>query len=138
MSGLSQKYSFTLTLKPRLYQHDPYKQINLVRDELYKTLGRAGKYVLMAELTQAHNAHFHGMIQCNLRQTGGDCLRFLYNMFRKSKDIGHVNFKVVTDEPGWVEYINKAVVECLHDEYGVWKTPLVRCQAEPEHTCKVV
>lgn len=103
----SVKYSFTLTLRPKLYDSTLDVQYDVTSTELVNRLKcLPSRVTVIAEITKYNcNIHYHGMIQFLIRSK--DHIVDFHNLFRKSKIFGFKNIKQVDDERGWLEYISK-------------------------------
>lgn len=98
-------YSFTITLKPIMYQKDIDYQHDETANELYVCLKLlSNKFSLVAELTSSMNVHYHGIIQL---AEGGK--RKFVNQFRGDKKFGYVCLKPITNLSGWCLYIKKDI-----------------------------
>lgn len=130
---ISVRYSFTITLKPSLYNVPASVQYDKTYDELYKHLCQNFnvKLTLVAELTRNYNIHFHGtivFIMINVHKY--NVMKRFVDSFRKSKIFGFVNIKQIEDEPGWIDYISKGFHDftrdtnrrpILQDDFDYWK-----------------
>lgn len=104
---VTQRYAFTVTLKPRMFNHPAELQYDKTQEVLSLFLTTLGHEVSMcAELTKGMNIHYHGTItfKCD-----GTILpeKMFIDSFRKSNMFGFVCIKPITDEPKWMEYISK-------------------------------
>jgi len=120
-------YAVTLTLAPRLYKLEGPEQVAYVRSTVCHLLNRKGlKYTLVACYTKSYNAHFHGICHYEGMSLPKDCLKDLYSIFRKEKDIGFSCYKPVTDEPEWKRYCmdqaHNPLIEVVNDDYE-WVKP---------------
>lgn len=105
----SQKYAFTVTLKPVMYRWSARVQYTKTHRQLMECVKNLGQVTLVAELTKNGNIHYHGVIQFNMRtgykglitQLFHDRMRTLCNVF------GHHNITPITDEEGWISYLKK-------------------------------
>jgi hypothetical protein len=114
---ISQKYAFTVTLRPpyRGTTRDMYHNTkDIVKVNLLKI---AHQVTIVTELTQAGVPHYHGMItfsledQYNVTEEAGKafkpCTAKFHSVFRKYKEIGRLDIRPVTDDKGWEEYLGK-------------------------------
>lgn len=105
----SVKYSFTITLKPNLFQYKAEEQY----DKSYLTLVKhlmtlSKKFSVVAELTKNYNIHYHGIITFTLHEKQkSNFMKKFTDSFRKNTCFGFVNIKQITDEQGWINYITK-------------------------------
>lgn len=132
----SVRYSATVTLKPRLYQHRAEIQYDMTYPEIVKQLALTGihKSVIVAELTKNFNIHYHLTITV-LLHTGCNInvMKKFVDSFRKSPVFGFVNIKQIEDEKGWIEYISKSFNDfvfatnrrpIIKDDFNYW-TPAI-------------
>lgn len=115
----SADYSFTITLKPRIFRLNAEDQY----DECYKHVLLRLKQIttkctLVAELTKNCNIHFHGICAFQRYATYNYIKRFhdhfrcrCKNKFTCKCMIGFVNIKLTMNYPGWVDYISKSLKE---------------------------
>lgn len=107
----SYEYAFTVTLKPKLYDHDATEQYDNTYHILFETLLRISfknQFTLVAEQTKAYNIHYHGIIILPLKV---NCMKYFHDSFRKSKIFGFVNIKQITEQQIWIDYISKSIKE---------------------------
>lgn len=120
------KYELTLTLKPQLYQHPPQEQYRLAHHYLQDIL-QLYEVSLVAELTQDHNIHFHGIIELDSIQSKD---KFL-NKFRgcRSKFFGRKTCSQLLFEESYIKYMRKDLEKTrviisdpiVRDSFGVFK-----------------
>lgn len=99
-------YSFTVTLKPKLYELEPEIQYDLTHQHLCDLLHTlTPQFTLITELTQSMNVHYHGTISLNDK-------KYFYSKFRSRKSsYGFVLLKPITDCAKWSDYITKSLEE---------------------------
>jgi len=106
--GVTQRYSFTVTLKPKCFlkpAEDQYDMSVKVLCQLLQT--KVNCYTLVAELTKNANVHYHGIV--NFKMGIRNINKYFQDMFRAHPVLGFVNIKVMDNEPGWVDYIKKDI-----------------------------
>lgn len=105
------RYSYTITLKPRMYIDPAEIQFDLTFSELRTILRSLSvKFTLVAEVTKkGHNIHYHGTI--TLPMSRKNPIKRFIDAFRKTKHYGFVSIKQITEENGWKEYIKKELKE---------------------------
>lgn len=104
---VTQRYAFTVTLKPRLFNFKAEEQYDRTQESLSLMLTRLGYEVSMcAELTKGMNIHYHGTINFKCEPSVLPDKLFV-DAFRKSNVFGFVCIKQITDEQKWMEYISK-------------------------------
>jgi len=113
----SQRYAFTVTLKPVLYKLESEEQYDGTFNELKRLLSQlALKLTLIAEHTVGYCVHYHGIITFTLHgHSKRDVKKRFYDLFRCQKLFGFVNIKAIENEPGWVEYISKSFEQFKFD-----------------------
>lgn len=119
---LSCKLAVTITLSKRMYDLTPRNQHKLAIEYILTTLKEHGivAHVLIAELTQNCNVHYHGVVQIPLKR-GRPPREIWYNIWRRSSIVGYTLIKIVDDEKGWQEYIEKNIKETEEIlNYVVW------------------
>lgn len=111
----SVRYSFTVTLKPRMYIDPSETQFDLTFSELRTILkSMNAKFTLIAELTKmGHNIHYHGTITFPL--TSKNVVKRFIDVFRKTKHYGFVSIKQIDNEQGWIDYISKEFIETVRE-----------------------
>lgn len=112
------RYAFTITIKPNHYRFNLEQQYDLTSDILIKDLSNMGicKVTLVAESTSNLNLHYHGTISFTICKNICSRIKFsvrkkFIDSFRSSKLFGFVTILEITDEPGWINYINKQFQE---------------------------
>lgn len=103
----SVRYSYTITLKPVLYKFKAEEQYDKTYCRIATELGSFSTFTLIAECTKGFNVHYHGTISFN--ECTKNCMKKFVDYFRGDKEIGYVNIKQITDEPGWIDYISKSI-----------------------------
>lgn len=104
---VTQRYAFTVTLKPRMFNHTAEQQYDKTQEQLSLLLKAIGYEVSMcAELTKGMNIHYHGTINFKCEPTVLPDKLFI-DSFRRSNIFGFINIKPINDEPKWMEYISK-------------------------------
>lgn len=102
-------YSFTVTLKPKMYGDEPEVQYDKCVYNLYTLLGTlTNNFTLVCELTQNMNIHYHGIIELHHKKKW-------YTAFRNSDQFGFTTCREITDLPKWKEYIGKSIVQTYKD-----------------------
>jgi len=121
-------YSFTVTLKPKMYGDEPEIQYDKVTYNLYtllKTL--SNNFTLVAEVTQNMNIHYHGIIELHHKKKW-------YSVFRKSDMFGFTVCLEITKMVTWKEYISKSIVQTntdlnrrpiINDDYQVFPSSMM-------------
>lgn len=108
---VSVEYAITITLKPKLYDHDAVNQYDLTYIEVYKKCkSMCNKLTLVAETTKAYNIHYHGIITFTLKPNV-NLMRMFTDAFRRDKLFGYVNIKPIDNDEKWKEYIRKTLKE---------------------------
>lgn len=132
MSGqrVSQKYAFTVTLKPKLYDHNAEDQYDKTSTVLEQSLAKVGHhFTCVTELTKSANIHYHGVIDFEMNHP--NFIKKFHDHFRcrcsnkyKCKCLfGYVNIKVLEKEDGWKDYISKEL-KVTYD--SISRRPIVR------------
>lgn len=106
------EYAFTITLKPKLYDHPATAQYDLTFEPCFKLLleiSLKNQFTLVAEQTKNYNIHYHGIIV--MPTSGKPCMKKFHDSFRGSKLFGFVNIKQITEQNIWIEYISKELYE---------------------------
>jgi len=116
-------YSFTVTLKPRMYRYEPEKQYDETYRHLVIMLKSLSNHVtIVAECTKAMNLHYHGIIELHTKKQW-------YSKFRNSDVFGFTTCREQYNDDGWITYISKELDEtykCLDrrpvvlDQYSVF------------------
>lgn len=126
---ISHKFSFTITLKPFVTSCPPVRQYDMTHNFIKYTLEehpQVHRVTMVAELTKTCNIHYHGMIdfvfpqeqpldQINVRNIWFDIWRtegipkldLRQKHYCTLHHIGFTDFRPVTDERGWIEYMKK-------------------------------
>lgn len=101
-------YAITITIMPSLYRKTYEEQYNETANSI-KNLFHDCKLTLVAELTQAYNIHYHGIIAYPLCDGGGskDVRKIIFDRLRKYSKVGNTKIDQITDYNGWVKYIQK-------------------------------
>lgn len=128
-SNSSVDYSFTLTLKPKLYKDVAEQQYDKTYREVILTLKTLSPhFTCVAELTKGMNIHYHGQIKFFNFKPRTNLGKKFVDTFRASESIGFVSIKQITDSLGWKQYITKELEvtrdsigrpAVLHDAYGL-------------------
>lgn len=119
--GLSQRYSFTVTLKPVLFRVPAESQYDKTTESLCDMLRDVSHtYTLVAELTKNMNIHYHGVIIFHMGPK--NLIKKFVDAFRAHAKFGFVCIKVITDEPGWIDYISK---ELKNTYESIGRRPIV-------------
>lgn len=109
--GLTQQYAFTVTLSKKMHhQYTNHDQLSITSDSLKRMLENitdSKNYCLIAELTQAHDIHYHGIIRFRLNRFTCPINAFYNNFKNNSNKFGFVNIKPIDDYNGWKEYLCK-------------------------------
>lgn len=101
-------YELTLTIRPQWYKKTPREQYDMCKTRLYEifrlsSFKQGYKVSLVAELTEEHNVHVHGIIDLAEGQKDQVLNRFReYNTFFGKKTITQLCYYET-----WVCYINK-------------------------------
>lgn len=121
------KYEICLTIKPLWYRLPPPEQFELALKYLNSIL-EGYEVSLVAELTQEHNVHFHGILELK-DHTAKD--RFL-NKFRgcKSSFFGKKSCSQLMFEDSYKKYMKKDLEltkqiirdPIVRDDFGIFKT----------------
>lgn len=120
------RYSFTITLQPKMYKYDASNQYDLTMYDVAEYLGNLNcEFTLVSELTKSYNIHYHGTII--FKTIKGNLKKKFVDHFRAHKTIGFVCIKDITDEPGWIEYISKGLADTKKD---VGRPPIIIDQLE--------
>jgi len=107
-------YAFTITLRPKLYIHEPEEQYDLVCEYLVRKLeGLCKSVTLVAEVTQNFNIHLHGICDFIILPKMV-CEKEFKKCFRNDTKIGFVNIKEMTDAIGWSRYMKKDLVKTMN------------------------
>lgn len=103
-----QRYEFTLTLRPRLYDRTPDEQFVYTSAILQNECFRGFTVSCVAELTKENNIHYHGMVHLkDFKQRNA----FL-NTFRKYNNIfGRKTCTPIRKETDWIMYMRKDTKE---------------------------
>lgn len=98
-------YSFTVTLKPKMYGDEPEIQYDKNVYDLYSLLKTlTNNFTLVVELTQNMNIHMHGIIELHHKKKW-------YSAFRNSTQFGFTSCREIYDMAKWKEYISKSFIE---------------------------
>jgi hypothetical protein len=119
------KHEFTVTLKPYLYAKSAKLQFEHTSPLLLRIL-QGYKVTAIAELTKAHNIHFHAIVEIDgiLEKDG------LLNKLRGYKEFGKHTCESVRYEESYEEYIkeDRIITEkiikqsaILKDDYNIFK-----------------
>lgn len=105
----SMEYAITISLKPHIYRNDIDKQLEITMTEIREFLSNTkATGLLVTELTKASNIHYHGILKFNVNEQLCKRIPFMLNdYFRKSKIIGFICTKQLTDQIGWIQYMLK-------------------------------
>lgn len=108
-ANLSQKYAFTITLKPSMYKWSAREQFMRTYKQVKDVVKHLGPATIVAELTRNGNIHYHGVLQFfwKVDYKGLITQRFHEAMRNHCNLFGHHNITPVTDEDGWVGYLKK-------------------------------
>lgn len=102
-------YSFSMTLKPKLYCLDATEQYDKIYDYVTQKLKSFGKVSCIVECTKSYNIHLHGIVTFDMKPA--KCIKLFQKLFidsfRDDKCIGFIVIKQITDFAGWLEYISK-------------------------------
>jgi len=102
-------YSFTVTLKPRMYRYEPEQQYDETKNPLILLLRTiSNNFTLMSERTQCHNIHYHGIIEMPSK-------RKWYSAFRNSDVFGFTCVREIYAMKPWIEYMKKDCEEFCKD-----------------------
>lgn len=117
---MSNLYSLTITLKPKLYSFGVEQQYDLAKPIV--TNLNIGKMTCVAELTKSYNVHFHMLLE---RDTTLQCIgskgrpisfeHFIANKFRNSDTIGFFQLKKIDNKQGWIDYMSKDIQKTKED-----------------------
>lgn len=121
---MTQEYAFTVTLSKKLHHVINTDQLDVTRDSLKRMIENMTSkedYCLIAELTQAHDIHYHGIIRFKLKRYRCPINAF-YNEFKKNPKFGFVNIKPIHDYNKWKEYISK---DFTSFKYKMGRTPII-------------
>lgn len=103
-------YSGTLTLRPKLYVHEPHKQYDLVTDHITKILNTlCFDYSLVSELTKTYNIHFHILSTFDLKSHKYP-LRDWHNAFRNDPYVGFTKIEQTLNDKVWIDYMKKDLI----------------------------
>lgn len=126
--SFSVDYSFTITLRPKCFTHEPEIQYDDTNFHVRARLASISPhFTIVAEVTKAWNIHYHGIIKFVLKDKV-DCAKRFHARFRNDNLVGFVNIKQITDYNGWCEYIVKDLQKTtesigrrpiIRDDYGV-------------------
>lgn len=114
--GLTQRYAFTVTLKPSQYTVDGEVQYDRTHLQIIEKLQSVcAHFTVIAELTKNCNIHFHGI--ADFDNNHPNVIKKFTDHFRcrcKNKYVckcifGYVYIKVMPDELGWHDYIKKNI-----------------------------
>jgi len=96
-------YELTLTLRPCLYKKTPDLQFHVTVCLLYELLEEY-QYSMIAELTQEHNVHYHGIIELK----DSKAKNLLLNKFRPYNMVfGKKSCRPIDFEETWKKYLLK-------------------------------
>lgn len=108
MSQTDFYYSFTITLKPKIYKYEPYEQYDLATDNIHKILRTlCEKITLVAECTKSYNIHYHGM--CTFNKYKNFPLKEWFSAFRNDLYVGFTKIEQTLNEERWTQYIKKDI-----------------------------
>lgn len=129
--NISVEYAFTITLRPKMFIHEPEKQY----DETYTRIEHLLRslcicFTLVAEMTKSYNIHYHGI--CNFLLTyKKDCMKEFHKCFRNDMQVGFVNIRQITNMSNWTEYLMKDLAKTtnslnrrpiIKDDFNVFST----------------
>lgn len=121
------KHEFTLTLRPLLYSKTPQQQFDITSSLIKQVLSRY-KYTLIAELTQEHNVHYHGLVDIE----GIVAKDAFLNCFRSlNKYLGRKSCTGVQYESSYEKYMVKDIDKTfkvitdpvVKDDYKIYIKP---------------
>lgn len=103
----SVEYAFTITLRPKVFIHEPERQYDDACGYVNKKLmALCQDHTLIAELTKNYNVHLHGICRFSLYKKR-DCMKDFYSCFRNDNIVGYVNIKQIDNLTNWITYITK-------------------------------
>lgn len=103
-----QRYEFTITLRPRLYDRTPEEQFRYTSDILQRECLSRWNTSCVAELTKENNIHYHGIVHLKDFKHRNSFL----NGFRKYNNIfGRKSCSPIRKESDWIMYMRKNVEE---------------------------
>lgn len=112
--SISCLYSGTITLRPKMYIHEPHKQYDLVIPHLIKILNTlCNYYTLVSELTKTYNIHMHIMCNFNLDNHKYP-LKDWHNAFRNDTFIGFTKIEQTMNNQLWQDYLRKDMTHTLN------------------------
>lgn len=120
----SNLYSITQTLNSRVMgKIDSPEQYDKTHEHLINILRSIGakQISMVCELTRNADVHYHGMFTMPCASL--DQVRYkVNNRIRKCKYFGFRQIDLVTDEPGWIDYIRK---DLIHTHQLLARMPIV-------------
>lgn len=106
-------FAFTVTLSPKTRKMNTVSQLYETSEQLQATLSNLGAtdITMVAELHKSNDIHYHGCFNWSYPM---DAVRLNYlfrNRFRDHKLFGFTMIKILSDVPGWVEYMRKGFAD---------------------------
>lgn len=118
----------TFTLKPSVFTHCLDKQIQLSMSQIRDFIDCTNSSgFLIVELTKNYNVHFHSTMELMVPEKYLHKLEYyVKDYFRKSKIIGFIVVKPITDEIKWLQYMLKNYDKTLDylEEFD-YKSPIL-------------
>lgn len=99
------EYEFTITLRPTMYKFNATKQFELSWRIIRDRLQDIEKVSCVADLTKAHNIHYHCIIDLPNRKA----IDKLLNKFRGSQIIGSLHVSQLINNTKWKNYMSEKV-----------------------------
>lgn len=115
-------YSGTITLRPKMYIHEPHKQYDLTQDHIYKLLvSLCEDFTFVSELTKTYNIHYHIMCTFNLREHKYP-LKDWHNAFRNDSFVGFTKIEQTINDQLWKDYLKK---DLIHSYNCTGRRPII-------------
>lgn len=128
----SVNYSFTLTLRPKCYIHEPERQYDDTYEYIRRKLSSLSQaFTIIAEVTKSYNVHYHGLISFyyndniklvnnNINQR--DFIKEFHKCFRNDTFVGYIKIDQMRDENNWKAYLKK---DLEHTMNAINRRPLI-------------
>lgn len=134
------RFMVTMTLRPAIYAYDATYQYDDTHESCVQTLVElcpSGKMVVVAELTQNANIHYHAIVEPGEGISQVKLNKRLRDLVRGPNSCwGHCTVSQVTDEPGAKEYLAKSISDTrelvgrppiLRDELDYYRDMSLSC-----------
>lgn len=116
--------ALTITLKPSLYDRSWQQQLLISIDDIREAF-KDDKMTCVAELTSNSNVHYHCLLSICRANLGTqlDPIKAYVKRKLKAPHFGYFQMKAVTNYNGWVNYIKKASLKLVVDDYNIYAEP---------------